>query len=234
MSPQESFCARPSYPGQNNWVSFGQDPGGTKFSTLRKSIRRTSRILKRAWTFHTGDKSGFFESTPLVVDSVMYFSAANGVYALDAVDGTADLEIRRRPARLGRGLTYWPGYRGLPPRLFTSTQNGLAALDAKTGALVTTFGENGFIPGLRVSSPPAVYNNVLMSQGGEGFVKAWDSVTGEPRWTLNLKAQPGDPNQATWLDESWKTRTRPVCGASSPSMCSAGLLFVPVEKVGND
>src|SRR5262249_17190853 len=41
--------------------------------------------LKRAWTFHTG--SGRFASSPMVVDSVMYFSAPNGVYAVDAVTG---------------------------------------------------------------------------------------------------------------------------------------------------
>ena len=41
--------------------------------------------LKRAWTFKTG--SGRFASSPMVVDSVMYFSAPNGVYAIDAVTG---------------------------------------------------------------------------------------------------------------------------------------------------
>jgi hypothetical protein len=34
--------------------------------------------------------------------------------------------------------------------------NGLAAIDVKTGALITTFGEKGFIPGLRLTSPPAI------------------------------------------------------------------------------
>jgi glucose dehydrogenase len=222
-----------SLSGQNNWVSFGQDPGGTKFSTLAQINTSNVKDLKRAWTFHTGDKSGFFESTPLVVDSVLYFSAANGVYALDAVTGQQIWKYETT-GTTRRGLSYWPGYRGLAPRLFTSTQNGLAALDAKTGALVTTFGENGLIPGLRVSSPPAVYNNVLMSQGGEGFVKAWDSVTGEPRWTLNLKPQPGDPNQATWLDDSWKSQYTPGLWGIFTVDVQRGLLFVPVEKVGND
>jgi glucose dehydrogenase len=222
-----------SLAGQSNWVSFGQDSGGTKFSTLTQINTTNVKNLKRAWTFHTGDTSGFFESTPLVIDSVMYFSAANGVYALDAVTGQQIWKYEAT-GTTRRGLTYWPGYRGLPPRLFTSTQNGLAALDPKTGALVTAFGENGLIPGLRVSSPPALFDNVLMTQGGEGMVKAWDSVTGEPRWSLNLKAQPGDPNQATWLDESWKTQYTPGLWGIFTVDVQRGLLFVPVEKVGND
>ena len=61
--------------GQNNWTSFGQDAGGTKFSTLAQINTENVKGLKRAWTFHTGDKSGFFESTPLVIDGVLYFSA---------------------------------------------------------------------------------------------------------------------------------------------------------------
>jgi hypothetical protein len=49
--------------GQNNWTSFGQDPGGTQFSTLAQIDTSNVKDLKRAWTFHTGDKSGFFESS---------------------------------------------------------------------------------------------------------------------------------------------------------------------------
>ena len=88
--------------GQNNWTSFGQDAGGTKFSTLTQINAKNVKGLKRAWTFHTGDKSGFFESTPLVIDGVLYFSAPNGVYALDAATGQ-QLWKYRRPRRPGAG-----------------------------------------------------------------------------------------------------------------------------------
>jgi len=47
---------------QNNWLSWGQDPGGTRFSTLNQINTSNVGNLKRAWTFHTGDSSGFFES----------------------------------------------------------------------------------------------------------------------------------------------------------------------------
>ena len=45
---------------QNNWGAFGQDPGATKFSTLTQINADNVKNLKRAWTFHTGDTSGFF------------------------------------------------------------------------------------------------------------------------------------------------------------------------------
>src|SRR5262245_52100162 len=57
-----ALAALPS--AQNNWSSWGQDPGGTKFSTLNQITTENVKTLQRAWTFHTGDTSGFFESTP--------------------------------------------------------------------------------------------------------------------------------------------------------------------------
>jgi quinoprotein glucose dehydrogenase len=90
------------------------------------------------------------------------------------------------------------------------------------------------IPGLRISSPGTLYNNTLVTQGGEGFVKAWDTVTGEPKWTLTLKAQPGDPAAATWLDDSLKSDYTPGLWGIFTVDTQRGLLFVPVEKVGND
>jgi quinoprotein glucose dehydrogenase len=218
---------------QNNWTSFGQDPGGTKFSTLAQINTKNVKDLKRAWTFHTGDKSGFFESTPLVVDSVMYFSAQNGVYALDAVTGQQIWKYETS-GTTRRGLTYWPGSNGLTPRLYSSTKSGLAAIDAKSGTLVESFGQKGVIPGLYTTSPGSIYKNILMTQGGNSTVKAWDTVTGELRWTLNLKAQPDDPNASSWLNDSLKTQYAPGLWGIFTVDVERGLLFVPVEKVGND
>src|SRR6476661_7521527 len=69
----------------NNWAFPQGDPGGTRFSTLTQINTANVTTLERAWTFHTG--SGRFSVSPMVVDSVMYFSAPNGVFAVDAVTG---------------------------------------------------------------------------------------------------------------------------------------------------
>src|SRR5439155_22163304 len=61
------------------------DAAGTRFSTLTQINTANVKNLKHAWTFHTG--SGRFASAPMVIDSVIYFSAPNGVYAIDGVTG---------------------------------------------------------------------------------------------------------------------------------------------------
>jgi quinoprotein glucose dehydrogenase len=73
-----------------------------------------------------------------------------------------------------------------------------------------------------------------VTQGGNSTVKAWDTVTGEARWVLNLKAQPGDPAAATWLGDSLKSAGGPGLWGYFSIDVERGLIFVPVEKVGND
>ncbi len=240
-----------------NWIYHQGDSGATRYSTLSQINTSNVAQLERAWTFHT--ESGRSASAPMVVDSVMYFSAPNGVYALDAVTGEQIWKYAppvpegannavgfgnvRGAGGAGtalRGPTYWPGNDEAGPRIYSTTTDGLAALDAASGELVFTFGENGIIAGLRPDSPAAFYQNVLITQGGvvEGrgdSVKGWDILTGELLWTFYLKAQPGDPNlELTWLDGSAESDFTPNIWGLFTVDEERGILFVPVEKVGND
>jgi quinoprotein glucose dehydrogenase len=293
-----ALTAQNSGPAGNNWPHHLGDQGGTRFSTLNQINVSNVSNLKRAWTFKTG--SGRFASSPMVVDSVMYFSAPNGVYAIDAVTGTQiwkyspepppttpstpsatapppaapspaagappagtpDAAAGGRDAGRGqgpgggfgrgrggrgggtagtalRGPMYWPGGNGVGPRIYSTTAPGFSALDAKTGTLVASFGQNGILPEVRPTSPAVVYKNVLITQGGlepgKGqTVKGWDVVTGKPMWTFYLKAQPGDPNRATWLNGSAESEATPDIWGIFTLDEERGTLFIPVEKVGGD
>jgi quinoprotein glucose dehydrogenase len=212
----------------------------------------------------------------LVIDSVMYFTPPNGVYAIDAVTGrqiwkyhpgsaaegaagrgggrgggraagpgdvrpeVSDPAFNEDPAGTARrGPTYWAGGNGVGPRIYSTTTPGLAALDARTGTLVATFGDNGVLSGLRPNSPPVIYRDVLIMDGGEepgkgGTVKAFDVLTGEHRWTFYLKAQPGDPNRDTWLNGSAETDAGPGLWGMFTVDEERGLVFVPVEMVSGN
>jgi quinoprotein glucose dehydrogenase len=252
-----SIAQQAALPGRN-WITHQGDQGGTRFSTLSEINVSNVARLTRAWTFHTG--SGRFASAPMVVDSVMYFSAPNGVYAVDAVTGrqiwkyapapaSADAAAggRRGGGRGGdgpsigaatRGPAYWAGANGIPPRIYSTTTAGLAAIDAKTGTLVASFGGNGVLPGVRPTSPAVIFRSVLITQGGVepgrgNTVKGWDVVTGKPVWTFYLKAQADDPNRASWLT-GWEESSGPGLWGYFTLDEQRGTLFIPVEKVGND
>jgi glucose dehydrogenase len=219
---------------QNNWEHVGQDPGATKYSTLDQINTTNVKSLQQAWTFHTGDKSGFFESTPIVVDGTMYVTAQNGVYALDAQTG-AQLWKFESDGGTRRGLTYWPGDDKTPARIFGSTQERLVALDAKTGRLVPQFGQGGFIDmGTTMASPASLYKDVLITPATSPIIRAWNARTGALLWKFDLVAQPGDPNNKTWEGDSWKS----VGGTNTWGYLTIdterGIVYVPTSIAGEN
>jgi glucose dehydrogenase len=219
---------------QQNWVQVGQDAGHTKYSTLDQINTSNVHRLERAWTFHTGDRSGFFESTPLVIDGVMYLSGQNGVFALDPVAGTQLWKFETSGATR-RGLSYWPGDAKTSPRVMVSTGARLLAIDIKTGKLALDFGQGGFVEiGATMASPAAVYKDVLITPSTSPVITAWSARTGAKLWTFHLIAQPGDPNHSTWESEAWKT----IGGTNTWGLLSVdearGLVYIPVSIAGSD
>jgi glucose dehydrogenase len=220
--------------GQSNWTHVGQDPGHTKYSTLDQITTANVAQLQRAWTFNTGDKSGFFESTPLVIDDVMYLSAQNGVFALDPTSGAQKWKFEAA-GTTRRGLAFWPGDAKSAGRLYVSSGTRLLALDAKTGRVVPEFGQGGFVDmGAAMQSPPSVFKDVLITPATSPVIRAWNARTGAPLWTFHLIAQPGDPNHKTWENDAWQT----IGGTNTWGYLSVddarGIVYIPVSIAGSD
>jgi quinoprotein glucose dehydrogenase len=217
-----------------NWVDVGYDPGHTKFSPLNQITTNNVHTLERAWTFNTGDKTGFFESTPLVIDGVLYVSAQNGVFALNPESGQPVWKFEAN-GTTRRGLSYWPGDGKSPARILVSSGTRLLALDAKTGRLVQEFGQGGFIEmGAQMQSPASVYKDLLIGPQTQPVIRAWNARTGALVWTFNLVAQPGDPNHQSWENDAWKT----IGGTNTWGYLSVdeerGIVYIPVSIAGSD
>jgi quinoprotein glucose dehydrogenase len=84
--------------GAGDWTSFGRDPGSQRFSPLTQITPDNVARLKVAWTYHMNPardasappsgRAPASETTPLVIDGVMYFSTPYArVVALDADNG---------------------------------------------------------------------------------------------------------------------------------------------------
>src|SRR2546425_8162149 len=82
-------------PRSDEWPTYGNDPGGTRYSALAQVDRGNVTSLRVAWTYRTGDPGGAppyahlaFEATPLMLDGTLYLSTPyNRVIALDAETG---------------------------------------------------------------------------------------------------------------------------------------------------
>ena len=213
-----------------DWPMYRYDFAGTGYSPLAQIDTRNVANLTQAWTYSLqsdapsaadaagrGGPAGLnSEATPIVVNGVMYVPAANRVVALEAETGR---EIWRYPVTGGapsrRGVAYWAGEGGNPPRIIFAAGRRLIALNARTGTLDSAFGRDGEVDMVvPYNSVPLVYRNVVVvgannppgSAGAIGNARAFDARTGAKLWEFNSVPQPGQVGHETWDGNSWKDR----------------------------
>ena len=177
------------------WPTYGGDKGSTKYAPLDQISANNFGDLEIAWKWDSIDadvtamegvrvRPEKFESTPLMVDGVLYTSTSfSQVAAINAGTGETiwkyDTGSWRdgRPANMGfihRGVSYWRD--GDDERIIIATGNSkLIALNAKTGEPIPSFGENGRVDlfiGLnrratlkthQVNSPPIICRDVIVT-----------------------------------------------------------------------
>lgn len=141
---------------QGEWRHFGNDLGGTRYSSLKQINVGNIDKLERAWTYHTGDnfQGHGLQATPLMIGDTVYLcSPTNQVHALDAETGERrwlyDPQIDPPITGTCRGVAYFKRQEAngeCPTRIITATIDArLIALDAMTGELCKGFGTNGFV-----------------------------------------------------------------------------------------
>ena len=206
-----------------NWLSTGRTYDEQRHSPLDQINDETVSDLGLAWYWDTGTKRGL-ESTPIVVDGVMFNSGAwSMVWAHDAKTGELlweyDPEVPREWGRyaccdvVNRGVAAWKG------RIYVGTIDGrLVALDAGTGEV--DWEVNTILPDRPYTitgAPRIVKDKVVIGNGGgeygvRGYVTAYAAETGEQAW--RFYTVPGNPDDgfetkdmeeaaATWRGGKW-------------------------------
>jgi quinoprotein glucose dehydrogenase len=244
---------------------YNRDYASTRYSPLNQINTTNVSQLIRAWSLqlrepniNIGPASSsevFQQVTPIVVNGIMYLPAGNRVLAVEPDTGR---QIWRFDVKSGlasfRGVAYWPGDEKLPPRIFFTNQRKLVALNAGTGTLDNTFGDNGEIE-LKIpySGVPVVYKNVILMgsnffgpgerhigpqletfYGEPGNTHGYDARDGKMLWEFHTIPREGEPGNETWLDGSWKKpRTGNNVWAFSLTVDEErGTLYLPVSSAG--
>jgi len=194
-----------------------------QYSALTQINKTNVSRLEQAWFFPVPDRKGNFGFNPIVVDGVMYvLGPANAIVALDAIAGkTLWSHVVEDGSPGNRGINYWESKDRSDRRLIFGAGGSLRAIDARTGATITTFGANGRVE-MRVGpvrplggpspTPGRIFENLFItgSTTGEGYgstpgdLRAYDVVTGKLVWTFHTIPYPGEYGYETWPESAWK------------------------------
>ena len=139
----------------------------------------------------------------LQVDGVLYVTAPDNVWAIDARDGRELWRYywkTKGGTHIGnRGAAIWKNY-----LFFETPDNYLVSLDARTGkerwhVEIADFDQQYF----STMAPIVVDNHVLVGTGNDldspGFLQSYDPETGKRNWIFyTVPMKPGDPGLDTW------------------------------------
>ncbi len=183
------------------WISHGRNYSEQRYSPLKLIDTTNVKDLGLAWTSELDTNRGM-ESTPIVVDGVMYVTSAwSVVYAYDAKTGERkwkfDPEVDKSRGVsaccdvVNRGVAIWQG------KVFVGTIDGrLIALDTKTGEKKweqVTVDQSK--PYTITGAPRVIKGNVIIGNGGaefgvRGYITAYSADDGKQVWRFFTTPNP--------------------------------------------
>ena len=203
-----------------DWPSYHGSYTGNRHSPLDQIDRDNIGGLAMQWFFPIPDMP-MIEGTPVVIAGVMYVTAVNQVYALDAATGR---EIWRYAQPRTEGLVGDPGIglnRGVAVHgdlVFSVTDHAhVIALDRFTGELVWDTEMDDYREHYGAVVAPLVVGDLVIAgisagdTGLRGFLDAYHAETGERAWRFWTIPAPGEPGSETWGDPEVLRRG---CGAT--------------------
>src|SRR6185295_13545296 len=159
-----------------NWLTYAGTYKSQRYTKLDQINKRNVAQLKPAWVYQL-KAAGVFETSPIVVDGVMYITEPpSTVTALDVHSG--------RPL-----WTYSPA---IPPDVIIigspPVNRGVIALDAKSGAVRWDVAVDENKRGYYMTAAPLALNGKILigvsgaEAGIRGFLDAYAPATGKRLW----------------------------------------------------
>ena len=247
--------------GYLDWKAYGGSPENIRYSGLDQINRENVHKLQVAWTFDSGDAfpGSELQFHPIVVNGLLIVATPkHRILALDA--GSGKLRWSFDPHE-GTNVTYRTRIRGVncwesgeDQRIYFAARHYLYALDARTGKPAHGFGDKGRVDlreglgrdprliTISINTPGVVYKDLLIVgsivsealPSAPGDIRAYDTRTGELRWSFHTIPRPGEFGYDTWPKEAWKY----VGGANSWAGMSLdeerGLVFAPTGSASFD
>lgn len=252
--------------GDHEWPVTGGSKANLRYSPLTQIDTSNVNQLEVAWTYHSegGDpfKAGTMQCNPIMVNRILYgvsprmkvfaLDAASGkeIWKFDPADSTQNRKWHRSSVNQNRGVAYWADKDD--QRILFTAGSVAYCINAKTGKLIPTFGNQGGInlncgldrPDSTVfvapTSPVMVFGNLFVLSGlvGDetpGHIRAFDVRTGKQKWIFHTIPYPGEKGYETWKDSTaykYLGSTNSWSGFALDEQ--RGILFAPTGNPTND
>ena len=211
-----------------NWLTYGGNYYDQRFSGLKQLTPQNVAGLKLAWAYQPTRPAGNVETSPIVVDGIMYVTdPPSTVTALDAHTGNklwTWSPILKNVVAIGLFQTN-RGVAVLDHRVYVATIDAhLVALDATTGAVIWNIVVADNKMGYAITAAPlAIDGKILIGTGGSeaavrGFLDCYDAATGKRLWRIWTVPAPGEPDAETWGDSVPAGGTTWNAGAYDPKL----------------
>jgi quinoprotein glucose dehydrogenase len=240
-------CKSDPLPHRSDWPIYGGQVEGDHYSPLSQINRSNVHRLKAAWKFDAAEEGGL-ETNPIIIGRTLFaYTASQKVIALEASTGKLvwKFDSGVHSSQPARGLAYWSD--GQHGRILAGVMNYLYALDADTGKLIASFGDQGRIDlrkGLRgdylsqsitLTSPGIIFQDLIILGGRNpetypsppGDIRAFDVRTGSLRWSFHTIPHPGEFGYSTWPADAWKTAGSANNWAGMALDEQRGIVYVP-------
>ena len=196
-----------------NWLLYSGSYMSQRHSPLKQIDPSNVKNLDLKWVFQAQSLQKF-ESTPLVVDGVMYLTQSpNDIVAVDAKSGRVFWIYHYPPSPAARpccGVVN-RGLAILGDTLFMATVDAhLIAVDAKDGHAIWNVKLAEANAGYAATMAPLVVKGkvIVGVAGGEfgvrGFVSAFDAETGKQAWHFDTIPDPDQPGHDSWRGADWE------------------------------
>ncbi|HMG68334.1 MAG TPA: c-type cytochrome, partial [Chitinophagaceae bacterium] len=265
-------CNNKKTTAYNGWERAHGNDDGNKYSSLTEIDTNNVQYLKPAWEFHTGDADTAAHSqiqcNPIIVNGIMYCTSPQSkLFAIDAATGKmkwvyapfdsipGNMKVFHFVMNNNRGVTYWSDGKK-DQRIFYTAGSWLEAVDANTGKVITSFGNNGKVDlhdGLEMegvqnlyvanTSPPSVFEDLVISgsrvseamDAAPGDIRAYNARTGKIVWQFHTIPHPGEPGYETWEDpNAWQK----IGGANNWMGMTIdqqrGIVYIPIGSSSMD
>jgi alcohol dehydrogenase (cytochrome c) len=203
----DKYLDKPIEP-KSDWLTYHGSISGNRYSELDQINTGNVQKLSVAWKFPIPN-SQRLQATPVVVDGIMYMTAWNELFAIDATTGSPiwsyhEARTRGILGEAGRGSNRGVGISGNSVFMLTDSAH-LLAFDRLKGTKLWDVSLGPIKDSVMASSAPLVVDGLVIvgigggEEGVRGFLDAYKVATGEHAWRFYTIPSRGEKAASTWI-----------------------------------